>query len=163
MKLIVYDFEIFHRSKIKNSTNESSRRSNYEEISSLNIKLLSTLQNKLALSSSEESLTQNEREKSNALIFKSNVLIDVTIVNERTLSQNKRELLEDLVSMFQLVEVQIVISRKKIRDMSKKFYEKSQKLMKFLIKNFQTKNDLTKEFCVQMSSSRRSRKKRSKT
>ena len=163
LKLIVYNFEIFHRLKIKNSTNESSKRSNYEEISSLNIKLLSTLQNKLTLSSSEKSLTQSEREKLNVLTLKSNVLIDVTIVDERTLSQNKRELLKDLVSMFQLVEIQIVISRKKIRDMSKKLYERFQKSMKFLIKNFQTRNDLTKKFCAQVSSSRRSRKKRNKT
>ena len=163
LKLIVYNFEIFHRSKIKNSTNESSRRSNYEKISSLNIKLLSTLQNKLALSSNEKSLTQSERKILNALILKSNILIDVAIVDERTLSRNKRELLEDLVSMFQLVEVQIVISRKKIRDMSKKFYEKSQRSMKFLIKNLQARNDLTKELCAQVSSPRRSRKKRSKT
>ena len=99
LKLIVYDFEIFHRSKIKNSTNESSRRSNYENISSLNMKLLSTLQNKLTLSSNEKSLTQNEREKSNVLTFKSNVLIDITIVDERTLSQNKREMLKDLILM----------------------------------------------------------------
>ena len=58
--LIVYDFEIFHRLNNKNSTNESLKRPDYEKISSLNIKLLSTLQNKLTLSLNEESLTQNE-------------------------------------------------------------------------------------------------------
>ena len=47
--------------------------------------------------------------------------------------------------------------------MSKIFYKKFQKLMKVLIKNFQAKNDLTKKFCAQMSSSCRSRKKRNKT
>ena len=134
-----------------------------KKISSLNIKLLSTLQNKLTLSSNEKSLTQNEREKSNVLIFKLNDLINVTIVDERTFSQNKRELLKNLISIFQFINVQIIISRKKIRDMSKNFCENFQKSMKFLIKNFQIKNDLTKELCAQMSSFRRSRKKRNKT
>ena len=41
--LTVYDFKIFHRLNDKNSANESSRRFNYEKISSLNTKLLSTL------------------------------------------------------------------------------------------------------------------------
>ena len=54
-----------------------------KKISSLNIKLLLTLQNKLTLSSNEKSLTQSEREKLNVLIFKSNVLINITIVNEK--------------------------------------------------------------------------------
>ena len=49
LTLIVYDFEIFHKSKRTNFANESSRRSDYEETSTLNIKLLSSLQNKLAL------------------------------------------------------------------------------------------------------------------
>ena len=85
---------------------------------------MSTLQNKLTLSFDEDSLTQNIRKNSNALILDSNELINVTIVNNETSSQNKREMFLNLISMFQLVDVQIVISRKKIRDMSKKFYEK---------------------------------------
>ena len=48
--MTVYDFKIFHKSKKTNFANESSRRSNYKKISTLNIKLLSSLQNKLALS-----------------------------------------------------------------------------------------------------------------
>ena len=48
--MIVYDFEIFHKSKKTNFADESSRRSNYEKTSMLNIKLLSSLQSKLALS-----------------------------------------------------------------------------------------------------------------
>ena len=55
--LIVYDFKIFHRSNVKNSADESSRRFDYKKVSSLNTKLLLTLQNKLMLSSNEESLT----------------------------------------------------------------------------------------------------------
>ena len=49
--------------------NELSRRFNYKKISSLNIKLLLTLQNKLTLSLNEKSLTQNERKNSVELIF----------------------------------------------------------------------------------------------
>ena len=48
--LIVYDFEIFHKSRKTNFVNESSRRLNYEKTSTLNIKFLSSLQNKLTLS-----------------------------------------------------------------------------------------------------------------
>ena len=67
--LAVYDFEIFHNSNNKNSADDSSRRSDYEEISLLKIILLSTLQNKLMLLSDEESLTRNERENSVELTF----------------------------------------------------------------------------------------------
>ena len=49
LKLVAYDFEIFHRAGKLNPTNAPSRRSDYEDLSPLNIKLLSTLQNKLAL------------------------------------------------------------------------------------------------------------------
>ena len=41
--LTVYDFEIFHHLNNKNSANNSSRRLDYERISTLNTKLLSTL------------------------------------------------------------------------------------------------------------------------
>ena len=78
----------------------------------MNIKLLLTLQNKLTLSSNEKSLTQSEREKLN-------VLINITIVNEKTFSQNKRELLKNLILIFQLVNVQIVISEKNTRHVEK--------------------------------------------
>ena len=67
--LIVYDFKIFHRSNVKNSANELLRRFDYEKISSLNIKLLLMLQNKLTLSSDEKLLTQNKRKNSVELIF----------------------------------------------------------------------------------------------
>ena len=67
--LIVYDFEIFYRSNDKNSANESSKRLDYEKISSLNIKLLSTLQNKLTLLLNKKSLTQSERKNLIKLTF----------------------------------------------------------------------------------------------
>ena len=50
MILIVYDFKIFYKSKKINFVNESSRHLNYEKTLTLNIKLLSLLQNKFALS-----------------------------------------------------------------------------------------------------------------
>ena len=48
--LTAYNFEIFHKSKRTNFANESSRGSDYEKTSTLNIKFLSSLQSKLALS-----------------------------------------------------------------------------------------------------------------
>ena len=48
--MTVYNFKIFHKSEKTNFANESSRRSDYEETSTLNIKLLPSLQSKLALS-----------------------------------------------------------------------------------------------------------------
>ena len=56
LKLAAYDFEIHHRVDKNNSTNESSRRLDYEKISLNNIILLSTLQNKLLLTNKELSL-----------------------------------------------------------------------------------------------------------
>ena len=50
--MTVYDFEIFYKSEKTNSADESSRCLNYEKTSTLNIKLLSSLQSKLALSKS---------------------------------------------------------------------------------------------------------------
>ena len=47
--MIVYDFKIFYKLRKTNSANESSRRLNYKKASTLNIKLLSSLQNKLTL------------------------------------------------------------------------------------------------------------------
>ena len=48
--MIVYDFEIFHKSRKINFADKLSRRLNYEKTLTLNIKLLLSLQNKLTLS-----------------------------------------------------------------------------------------------------------------
>ena len=48
--MIVYDFKIFYKSEKINFVNESSKHLNYERTLTLNIKLLSSLQNKFALS-----------------------------------------------------------------------------------------------------------------
>ena len=57
--------------------------------------------------------------------------IDAKLVE---LTQNKRKILTKLTSMFKLINIQIVIFRKIINDIFDDFYEKSLKLMKFLIK-----------------------------
>ena len=62
--------------------------------------------------------------------------------------------------MFKLIDIQIVIFRKVINDISDDFYEKSLKLMKFLIKKFQIRNQWIKIFYVRKSApSRRLRKR----
>ena len=145
MTLIVYDFKIFYRFNKINSTNESSKRFDYKKISSLNTRLLSTLQNKLTLSSLEIeiSMTQNRRKMSNlifeSLIYTSNA---VKTVRDETSSQSiKKQIQINFASMFQLTNVTIIISKMNVKIISKKSYEKSQKSMKFLIKKFQT-NDI---------------------
>jgi hypothetical protein len=104
LKLAIYDFEIFYRPSKKNLTNESSRRSNYEEVSSLNTRLLPTLQNKLALSFDENSLTQSERETLDnlILIFQNELALSF---GEKSLAQSEQETLDDLALVLQLVEV----------------------------------------------------------
>ena len=52
LTLTVYNFKIFYKSEKTNFADKSLRRLNYEKTSMLNIKLLSSLQNKLALSKS---------------------------------------------------------------------------------------------------------------
>ena len=63
----IYDLKIFYHLNNKNSA--ISRWLDYKKISSLKITLLSTLQNKLALSSNEKLLMQSERKNSIELIF----------------------------------------------------------------------------------------------
>ena len=140
--LAAYDFEIFHRSNNKNFANNLSRRPDYEKISSLKITLLSTLRNKLMLSSSEKSLSQNERKNFIKLIL----VLQLTEMSIRfdaklaKLTRNRRDILTELAFMFKLIDIQIVISRTIINDVSDNSYEKSKRLMKFLIKKFQTRN-----------------------
>ena len=128
LTLIVYNFEIFYRSNKINSTNESSKRFDYEKISSLNIRLLSTLQNKLTLSLLKNSITQNKRKMSKNLIFESSIYTSnvVKIVRDKTSSQNiKKQIQINFASMFQLTNVTIIISKKNVKIISKKSYEKS--------------------------------------
>ena len=56
------------------------------------------------------------------------------------LTRNRRKILTELISMFKLIDIQIVIFRKIINNIFDDFYEKSLKSIKFLIKKLQTKN-----------------------
>ena len=92
----------------------------------MKITLLSTLQNKLVLSSDEESLTQNERKDSVELtsvlqLAEVSIKFDAELVK---LARNRRDILTELALMFKLIDIQIVISRKVINDVSDDFYEK---------------------------------------
>ena len=139
LTLTIYNFEIFHRSNKINSTNESSKRFDYEKISLLNIRLLLTLQNKLTLSLLKNSITQNKRKMSMNLISKSLIYTSnvVKIICNETSSQNiKKQIQINFASMFQLTNVAIIISKINVKIISKKSYKKSQKSMKFLIKKF---------------------------
>ena len=120
----------------------------------MNIKLLSTLQNKLALSSREQIDFKNSNSASN-------IATNIQLIEKNNArATNRREMLEDLNSLFQLIEVQIVIFRKKIRNIFEKSYEESQKSMKSLIKKFQINNKIVKEFVEKnKESSRRRRNK----
>ena len=146
IKLIVYDFEIFHRFDFKNFANESFKRFDYENVCFLNTKLLSTLQNKLTLTIDDESLSQNKRKKTFFDYILTNVQFNVVDEFAES-SQNKRKILIELIFVFQLIEIQIVIFRKIVNDVFEIFYEKSQKFMKFLLKNLQIENNFVIRFC----------------
>ena len=90
------------------------------------------------LLSSEVSLTQSERKNSVEFTF----ILQLTEISINfdtkfaKLIQNRRNILAELVFIFKLIDIQIVISRKIINDISDNSYEKSKKFMKFLIKKF---------------------------
>ena len=50
------------------------------------------------------------------------------------LIRNRRKILTELISTFKLIDIEIVISRKVINDVSDSFYKKSKRFIKFLIK-----------------------------
>ena len=56
------------------------------------------------------------------------------------LTRNRRKILTELISMFKLIDIQIVIFRKVVNDIFDDLYKKSLKSMKFLIKKLQTRN-----------------------
>ena len=138
--LTVYNFEIFYWFNRINSTNKSSKRFDYKKISLLNIRLLLMLQNKLTLLfinkfCNEFSITQNKRKNSNFLIFELILVFTLTeTVIEKTFFVNiKKQILNNFILMFRLVDIAIVISRKNVKTMLKDSYNESQKSIKFLI------------------------------
>ena len=94
------------------------------------------------LSSNEKSLTQNGRKNSVELTL----VLQLTEVSIKfdakfaKLARNRRDILKELVLMFKLTDIQVVISRKVINDVSDGFYEKSKRFMKSLIKKLQTRD-----------------------
>ena len=56
------------------------------------------------------------------------------------LTRNKRNILTKLILIFKLIDIQIIILRKVINDISDNLYKKSKRFMKFLIKEFQTRD-----------------------
>ena len=86
------------------------------------------------------SISQNKRKNSNNLNFKLILILIlnvVKIVNNETLSQNiKKQLQINFALMFQLTNILIIISRKNVKILLKKIYEKSIKSIKFLIQKF---------------------------
>jgi hypothetical protein len=110
------------------------------------------LQNKLALSSKKRIDFENQN-------FASNIATNIQLFEKNNAyAKNKREILKNLNSLFQLIEIQIVIFRKEIRNLSEKSYEKSQKSMKFLIKKFQIIDKIVKKFVEKNKKSFRRRR-----
>ena len=100
------------------------------------------MQNKLTLSLNKESLMQNNRKNSIELIFilqLTEILININAELVK-LTRNRRKILAKLISMFKLVDIQIVIFRKVINKIFDNLYKKSLRLMKFSIKKLQTRN-----------------------
>ena len=72
------------------------------------------------------------------------------------LMRNRRDILTELIFIFKLIDIQIAISRQVINDVSDDSYENSKRFMKFLIKEFQTKNQWMKKIHIRkFASSRR--------
>jgi len=85
-------------------TNKLSRRLNYKEISSLNTRLLLTLQNKSTLLFDKNLLTQSKQK----------ILINLTLVSQnklallfdkKSLTQSEREISNNLALVLQLAKV----------------------------------------------------------
>ena len=64
-------------------------------------------------------------------LIRISINIDAKLVE---LTRNKRKILTKWISIFKLIDIQIIILQKVINDISDDFYEKSLKSMKFLIK-----------------------------
>jgi len=80
------------------------KRFDYEEISSLNTRLLLTLQNKLTLSFNKNSLAQSKRKTSiNLILVFQNEL--TLLFNEKSLTQSERKTLDHLTLVLQLARV----------------------------------------------------------
>ena len=63
-------------------------------------------------------MTINERKKFENIL---NVIF-LNVTKNKTLSRNKRKILKNLNSMFQLIEIQIIIFKKEVRIIFENFY-----------------------------------------
>ena len=106
--LTVYDFEIFYKSKKTNSADESSRRLNYEKTSTLNIKFLSSLQNKLALSKNMRNFSK--------IFDDAFEITDVRKLDSASSAKNSKKMLENATIRS---DVQKFESSKNIKDLRK--------------------------------------------
>ncbi len=84
--------------------NRLLKRFNYKKISSLNIKLLLILQNKLTLSFNEDSLTQSKRKTLDNLTFVSQNKLTL-LLGKKSLMQNEQEISNNLTLVLQLARV----------------------------------------------------------
>ena len=109
--MTVYNFKIFHKSEKTNFINESSRRSDYERTSMLNIKLLSSLQSKFALS-------KNMRDSSEIFddVFE---IINVQKFEFASSARNLKEMLENALMRSNVQKFASLLSVKN----SKKMFE----------------------------------------
>ena len=84
----------------------------------------------------EKFLVQDERKNSIELIFVLKLAEILIKFNARLakLTRNKQKILTKLTSMFKLIDIQVVISRKIINNVFDNFYKKSKRFIKFLIK-----------------------------
>lgn len=131
LKLVAYDFEIFHRAGKLNPADAPSRRPDYEGPSPLNIKLLSTLQNKLTLWISDE------------------------------LSQRGEEVMAAMAPALRIAGVQVVIPRREVNAVPETAYDDSQRLMKTLIRELQSHDDWVSSFRVDADAPTERRRTRS--
>jgi len=81
-----------------------SKRFNYKEVLLLNIKLLSTLQNKLTLLFNKNLLTQNKQKilSNLTLIFQNKLAL---LFDEKLLTQSEQKILSNLVFILQLARI----------------------------------------------------------
>ena len=124
--------------------------------------MLPTLQNKLALSSGEESLAQSGREDPVGLA----PVLQLAGVSTRSdaelveLARNRRDILAGLAPMFKLAGIQVVIPRKVINDVPDGPYEEPKRSMKSLIRELQARDQWVEKIHARESApSRRLRKR----
>ena len=109
--MTVYDFKIFYKSEKINFADESSKRLNYEKASTLNIKLLSSLQNKLALSKSMRNFSKISDD-----VFK---ITDVQRFEFTSNAKNSKKMLENASMKLNAQKLAPSLNAKNLKEMFK--------------------------------------------